>query len=65
MCGGVRARDTDKDPVPHVICGDGGSVSESPRRDGVDPKHSQMWFTLIITHTHTQLKRIWKGLLLT
>ena len=51
MCGGVRAIDTDKNPVPHVIPGDGGSVSESPRRDGVDPKHSQMWFTLIITHT--------------
>lgn len=53
MCGGVRARDTDKNPVPHVIRGDGGSVSESPHRDGVDPKYSQMWFTLIITHTHS------------
>lgn len=53
MCGGVRARDKDKNPVAHVIRGDGGSVSEPPRRDGVDPQYSQMWFTLIITHTHT------------
>ena len=49
---GLR-RDTDKNPASHAIRGDGGSVPESPRRGGEDPKHTHMWLTLIITHTHT------------